>query len=56
MPLLFQHAIKLFQKEVFEKVIKLVVKNLFDELEAERTGEIVDWIKMKKTLHVKAIL
>jgi hypothetical protein len=37
---------------VFEVVIKTIVKNLFQELEAERTGELIDWIKMKKTLHV----
>ena len=55
MPTLCQQAIRMFQKDVFEKVIAILVKNLFDELEAERGGELVDWIKMKKTLHVHLI-
>jgi hypothetical protein len=49
---LCQTAINAFQKDVFEQVIKNIVTHLFKELEAERGGELIDWIKMKKTLNV----
>jgi hypothetical protein len=50
-PTLCQTALTKFQEEVFMPVIKTIVKTLFDELEAERSGELLDWVKVKKTLH-----
>ena len=48
---LCQTALNKFQAEVFTPVIKTIVKTLFEELEAERGGDLVDWVKVKKTLH-----
>ena len=51
--LLCQTALDLFQERVFTVLIKTIVKNLFKELEAERGGELVDWVKLKKMLAVQ---
>ena len=48
---LSQSGLAIFKKEVFEQINKTIVKTIFDEIEAEREGEMVDWIRLKKILY-----
>jgi len=51
LPTLSQTGLNIFKVEVFEKINDLIVRNVFDLLEAEREGELIDWIKLKKILY-----
>jgi cullin 1 len=50
LPSLSQTGLTIFKKEVFEKINETIVKTIFELIEAEREGEVVDWIKLKKIL------
>ncbi len=51
LPSLSQTGLTIFKKEVFEKINETIVKTIFELIEAEREGEVVDWIKLKKILY-----
>jgi len=48
---LSQTGLNLFKKYVFDKLNKEIVTTIFDEIQAEREGEMVDWNKLKKILY-----
>ena len=51
LPSLSQTGLNIFKVEVFDKISKVIVKTIFELIEAEREGEVVDWIKLKKILY-----
>jgi hypothetical protein len=51
MPSLSQSGLTIFKKEVFDQINKTIVKTIFDQIEAEREGEIVDWGRLKRILY-----
>ncbi len=51
MPSLSQTGLKIFKQEVFEKNNKIIVRTIFELIEAEREGEVVDWGRLKKILY-----
>ena len=48
---LSQSGLLIFKEHVFEKINKTIVRTIFELIEAEREGEVVDWIKLKKILY-----
>ena len=48
---LSQTGLNIFKEQVFEKINKVIVKTIFELIEAEREGEVVDWVKLKKILY-----
>jgi hypothetical protein len=51
LPTLSQTGLLTFKKEAFEKIYKTIVKTIFELIEAEREGAVVDWNKLKKILY-----
>ena len=48
---LSQTGLSIFKKHVFDKLNATIVKTIFEEIEAEREGEMIDWNKLKKVLY-----
>lgn len=46
---LCQIGLDIFQKEVIEKSMDIVVKNIFEQLKAEHEGEMIDWQAIKRS-------
>lgn len=51
LPTLSQTGLTIFKENVFNNVYKIIVKTIFELIEAEREGEVVDWNKLKKILY-----
>eukprot|EP01022_Parablepharisma_sp_SALTPOND_P020080 TRINITY_DN3553_c0_g1_i1.p2 TRINITY_DN3553_c0_g1~~TRINITY_DN3553_c0_g1_i1.p2 ORF type:complete len:644 (-),score=82.86 TRINITY_DN3553_c0_g1_i1:7834-9765(-) len=51
LPSLSQTGLLIFKQHVFEKINVDIVRTIFELIEAEREGEVVDWIKLKKILY-----
>lgn len=52
MPSLLATALETFDQHVFRAVVGSVVKGLFAELEAERSGEHIDWVNIREVIKV----
>jgi len=42
----------IFDQNVFKSAVESVVRGLFNELEAERKGESIDWIQIREIIEV----
>lgn len=51
LPTLSQTGLNIFKEKVFTNVYKVIVRTIFELIEAEREGEVVDWTKLKKILY-----
>ncbi len=48
---LSQLGLNVFRKTVFDKTNSIIVKSVFDEIDAEREGKAVDWNRIKRIMY-----
>jgi hypothetical protein len=49
-------ALGIFDQYVFKSTAESVVRGLFNELEAERRGESIDWIEIREIIKVYLLI